>query len=120
MLQPITQDCTAEEESDKGDKLQALVGVLDSPAAANPGHAYGVSGSADGRTEEFPPPVVQALLCAGLIIRVCHLKNGADSRGVKAKTYVIIGKVPNPRHSSQEDGIVAESGKLRAAVWLVP
>ncbi|KAL0046338.1 hypothetical protein WJX82_009603 [Trebouxia sp. C0006] len=72
------------------------------------------------RTEEFPPPVVQALLCAGLIIRVCHLKNGADSRGVKAKTYVIIGKVPNPRHSSQEDGIVAESGKLRAAVWLVP
>ena len=24
---------------------------------------------------------------------MCHLKNGADSRGVKAKTYVIIGKV---------------------------
>ncbi len=33
----VCADCTAEEESDKGDKLQALVGVLDSPAAANPG-----------------------------------------------------------------------------------
>ncbi|KAL0046202.1 hypothetical protein WJX82_005417 [Trebouxia sp. C0006] len=37
-------------------------------------------------------------LCAGLPIRVCGLEDGADSRGMKAKTHVIIFQITHPSH----------------------
>ncbi|DBA67600.1 TPA: hypothetical protein ACH3X2_001340, partial [Trebouxia sp. C0005] len=57
--------------------------------------------------EEGPCPLLEVQACAPvrwpvgwLAIRVCDLKDGNDSRGLKAKTYVMTGKVSHTRYSS--------------------
>ncbi|KAL0030527.1 hypothetical protein WJX79_001956 [Trebouxia sp. C0005] len=54
--------------------------------------------------EEGPCPLLEVQACAPvrwpvgwLAIRVCDLKDGNDSRGLKAKTYVMTGKVSHTR-----------------------